>query len=200
MVGSFSVAVLCCAALVGRRLQLFGIAGAAVSVIAAGLVILMIWSDGGSVWESLWQVTWTAIAASAAFSLASLLLLLADRRQPVVRIGLAVTLGLFAIVLGMIVYLIWASDTVDSEVFPRVLGIAGILAALGAVTVPVASLLLRDPPGAPTLSRSSIARIEQEAAQRGIDPDEFIARLLGAADPADGAAAHTDTARTTSQT
>lgn len=186
IVGAFSVAVLCCAALVGRSLQAFGVIGAAVSVVAAVLVIWMIWyrGDYGDAWEALMRFTWTAVAVSAGFALASLLLLLADRRQSAVRIGLAVTLGLFGVVLAMVVYLIWWSDTVDDEVFPRVLGIAAILAALGAVTVPVLSLLLRDRPARGGLSAHAVARIEAAAAQRGLHPDALVDRLLAAEPPA----------------
>ena len=138
VVGAFSVAVLCCAALIGRRLQTFGVIGAAVAVVSAALVITVIWyrGDGGSdFWDVLVRLTWTGVAASAAFALASLLLLLADREQRAVRIGLIVTLVLFAIVLAMTVYVIWWSDTIEGDTYARVLGVVAILAALGAVVV-----------------------------------------------------------------
>lgn len=181
VIGAFSVAVLCCAALAGRRLQAFGLVGAAVSIITAILVIWAIWTQG-SLGDGFWQTLWTATAATAGFSLASLLLLLADRRQPAVRIGLVITLVLFAVVLGMVVYLIWWSDAVDDEVFPRVLGIAGILAALGAVVVPVVSLLLRGR-GAGGISPTTIARLEVEAASRGTTPDALVRELLDGVPP-----------------
>jgi hypothetical protein len=183
VVGAFSIAVLCCAALIGRRLQPFGMIGAAVSVIAAALVVTMIWyqPDGyPGWWDTLWQLVWTATAASVAFALASLLLLLADRRQIAVRIGLVVTLALFAIVLLLVVYAIWWSDTIEGDLYGRVLGIASILAALGAIVVPVLSLLLRrgERPAGTGLSDAARARIEAEAARREMTPDDLVAALL----------------------
>lgn len=178
VVGAFSVAVLCCAALLGRALQGVGIVGVVVSTIGAALAVWTIWYDGeyGPEWELLGKLTGTAVTLTAALALASLLLLLADRRRAAVRIGLVVTLALFAVVAAMIVYLIWGSDSVDDQIFPRVLGVAAILAALGAVIVPVLSLLL---PDAHTgLSRASIARIEDEARRRGVDADDLVATLL----------------------
>lgn len=187
VIGVFSVAVLCCAALIGRRLQIVGFVGAVVSVIAAALVVWLIWYRG-PIADALFSTIWTAIAATAAFSLASLLLLLADRRQPAVRIGLATTLVLFAVVLALVIYLIWWPETVDSEVFPRVLGVVSILAALGAVVVPVISLLLRGRDAAGGLTHETLERIEAEAERRGVTPDALVASLLPPATPATAAA------------
>ena len=181
VVGGFSVAVLCCAALLGRRLEAIGIVGVAVSVIAAAFVIWTIWYNGefGTLWEVLGKVTGTAVALSAALALASLLLLLADRRRAAVRAGLVITLALFAVVAVLIIYLIWASDTVDGQIYPRVLGITAILAALGAVVVPVMSLLMPDVrPG--VLSHVAVTRLEGEAIRRGMTPDDLVDALLAA--------------------
>lgn len=183
VVGAFSVAVLCCAALAGRRLQAFGLVGAAVSVVAALLVVWAIWSDG-SIGDGFWNILWTTVAMTAAFSLASLLLLLADRRRAAVRVGLTVTLALFAIVLAMVVFLIWWPESVDDEVFPRALGIAGILAALGAVVVPVISLLIRDRSSAGGLAPASLARLDAEAARRGVSTERLVDDLLSSLPPA----------------
>ncbi|KRA22389.1 hypothetical protein ASD65_18115 [Microbacterium sp. Root61] len=186
IVGAFSVAVLCCAALAGRRLQVFGMVGAAISAIAALLVIWVIWYEGpwGDFVEGLFRVMWTAVAASVAFALASLLLLLADRTRSAVRVGLIVTLGLFGLVLAMIIIVIWWPDAVDREVFPRALGISAILAALGAVVVPVISLLMPERSAA-RLSAASVERIGMEAARLGVTSDELIERLLPGDSPTD---------------
>lgn len=180
VVGAFSVAVLCCVALVGRTLQVFGFIGAAVSVIAALLVIFLVWyrGDFGDWWPDLMRWTWTAVAASAAFSLASLLLLLADRRRTAVRVGLGMTLLLMAATLGMVVYMIWATEI--GEVFWRTFGVIAILAALGAIVVPVLSLLLPDAQGADArrMPRDVAARLVAEADRRGITVDELVAPVL----------------------
>ncbi|MCW3493972.1 hypothetical protein [Microbacterium sp. SSM24] len=187
LVGAFSVAVLCCASLLGKRLQVIGLVGAVVALIAAVLSIIALWSQPSWEAELFWDVLWTTVAASVGLSFACLLLLLADRRQRVVRIGLIVTLALFALVFVLVVYPVWTDDA-GGEAYSRTLGIASILAALGAIVVPVLSLLLRGRPddAAPrpdALSPSTIARLEAEAARRGVTPDELVAELIWPATP-----------------
>jgi hypothetical protein len=182
-VGAFSIAVLCCTALVGRRIQVFGLIGAAVSIVTLVMLLVLIWggfSFDGS-WETLLKAIYTGVAATVAFSLASLLLLLSDRRRGAVRWGLWMTLGLFAVVLLMVWYLIWWSDTIDGDAFPRTLGVIGILAALGAVVVPVMSLLLPDERAAASpspISPELAVRLQSEASRRGITVDELVAPLF----------------------
>jgi peptidoglycan/LPS O-acetylase OafA/YrhL len=191
VVGAFSVAVLCCVSLVGRRLQTFGYIGAGVSVVAAVLVLVALWGQPTWEAEAFWDALWTAVAASVAFSFASLLLLLADRRRTAVRVGLIVTLALFAIVFVMVIYPIW-TDEYGGELYSRVLGIVSILAALGAIVLPVLSLLLREHPGREggdsddaSLSPASLELLRAEAARRGVTPDELVDSLLrsGSLDP-----------------
>lgn len=181
--GAFSVAVLCCVSLAGRRLQTVGYVGAGVSVLAAVLVLVAVWGQPAWDAEGFWDSLWTAVAASVAFSFASLLLLLADRRRTAVRVGLIVTLALFAIVFVMVVVPIW-TDEYGGELYSRLLGIVSILAALGAIVVPVLSLLLRDradPGGTDVpLSAASVALLRAEAARRGVTPDELMDSLLRA--------------------
>jgi len=180
IVGSFSVAVLCCAALLGRRAQVVGAVGVFVTVLSAVLVIWFVWdSDLWSRWDGVFRVLWTGVAASAAFALASLLLLLVDRRRSAVRVTLAVTLVVVALLLAMTLYLIWARD-VDGEIFPRVYGIVAILAALGAVVVPVLSLLLPDSRGRAGIDHALAERLVEEARRRGISVEELVAPVLPA--------------------
>ena len=102
--------------------------------------------------------------------------------------GLWVTLALFAAVVAMVLYLIWFPDDIDDDVFPRALGILGILAALGAVVVPVLSLLFRDPapegdasPAPDPARRLAGCRRapRAEASRRGITVDQLVVDLLG---------------------
>jgi hypothetical protein len=184
VVGAFSVAVLCCVSLVGRRLQTFGFVGAGVSVVGAVLVLVALWAQPTWEAEAFWDSLWTAVAASVGFSFASLLLLLADRRRTAVRVGLIVTLALFAIVFVMVIFPVW-TDEYGGEYYARVLGIVSILAALGAIVLPVLSLLLRDrqsPAGDGTgdasLSPASFELLRAEAERRGVTPDELVGALL----------------------
>lgn len=180
IVGAFSVAVLCCASLLGRSAQLVGMIGVIVSILTAVLVIWLVW-DGEllSRWESLFRVLWTGVAATAAFALASLLLLLVDRRRSAVRIALFVTLGLIALLFVLTVYMTWAQD-IEWEIFSRVYGIVAILTALGAVVVPVLSLLLPDARGRAGVDHALIERLAAEARRRGITVEELVAPVLSA--------------------
>jgi hypothetical protein len=184
VVGAFSVAVLCCVSLVGRRLQTFGFVGAGVSVVGAVLVLVALWAQPTWEAEAFWDSLWTAVAASVGFSFASLLLLLADRRRTAVRVGLIVTLALFAIVFVMVILPVW-TDEYGGEYYSRVLGIVSILAALGAIVLPVLSLLLReredrggDATGGAALSPASLERLRAEATRRGVTPDQLVDSLL----------------------
>lgn len=186
VVGAFSVAVLCCVSLVGRRLQAVGYIGAGISVVAAVLVLVAVWGEPAWEGQVFWDSLWTAVAASVAFSFGSLLLLLADRRRLIVRVVLVVTLALFAAMLLMVVVPLW-TDEYGGEAYSRTLGILAILAALGAIVLPVLSLLLRDrvhdtadvAGTAPELSAASYEHLRAEAARRGMTPDELVESLLG---------------------
>lgn len=179
IVGAFSVAVLCCAALIGRPLQAIGLVGAVVAILTGAFAIVTVWID--ALWrdagETTFHVLWTGVAASAAFALASLLLLLGDRRRPVVRIGLVATVVLLTVLLALTLYLIWARE-LEQEVFPRVYGIVAILAALGAVVVPVLSLLLPDARAASPVNPALAERLAAEAQRRGITVEELVAPLF----------------------
>ncbi len=124
------------------------------------------------------------MAASVGFSFASLLLLLADRRRTAIRVGLIVTLALFAIVFVMVIFPVW-TDEYGGEYYSRVLGIVSILAALGAIVLPVMSLLLRErqdrgdgEEGDASLSPASLELLRAEAARRGVTPDELVDSLV----------------------
>jgi hypothetical protein len=195
VVGAFSALVLCCASLLGRALRVFGLVGVAVSILTMAYAVWTIWwppewQEGGW-YDSYYRILGTGVAMSIAFAVASLLLLLADRRRAAVRAGLWITLGLFALVLAMVIFVIWARDY-DYEVVQRILGILSILAALGAIVVPVISLLLKDdravgvtaPGGSPALSAPVTERLHAEAARRGLTADELVTALLDREPPA----------------
>lgn len=187
-VGGYSVAVLCCAALGGRRLQWFGFLGVAITLVTAILSIILIWADyvWNDGWDLIWRSMWTGLTLTAAWSLASLLLLLADRRRTAVVWGLRVTLALFVPIVGMVIYLIWLREGYPGEWFPRTLGVFGILAALGAITVPVLSIVLPDTrpaPEAPPVDGAGLdptlaARLIAEADRRGITVAELVAPVI----------------------
>ncbi|HET8928534.1 MAG TPA: hypothetical protein VFN24_12010, partial [Microbacterium sp.] len=122
VIGAFSVGVLCCAALVGRRAQVFGMAGVVVTVLSAALVVWNIWVDSHEQWELVFRLVWSGVAVSSAFALASLLLLLSSRQRPAVRIGLWITLALIALLLALTLYMTWARE-IPWDDFARMYGI-----------------------------------------------------------------------------
>ena len=70
IVGAFSVAVLCCASLLGRRLRAFGIAGVVISLATLAWSLVMLWgADGLSFDEVMWKLLGTGIALTAASAL-----------------------------------------------------------------------------------------------------------------------------------
>ena len=125
VVGAFSVAVLCCVALAGRRLQVLGTIGAAVSIATAALTIFMIWSDFDQSPPDVLLADPVDGHRRHRGARAGLTPPAAGRPPPpAVRVGLWITLALFAAVVAMVLYLIWFPDDVDDDVFPRALGIA----------------------------------------------------------------------------
>ncbi len=186
-VGLYSIAALCSSTLLGRPLAVVGLVGVAVAIAGIALALWMIWGTPETEWDSgVLELLGSLITLSAGFSVVSLLLLLAERRHVAIRASLWVTVGLVAVVVGFVLFLIWG-DPSDGETFARTLGVFSILAALGIVLVPVMGLLLKDPsaspePGAagPGVSAELADRLVAEAARRGISVEELVEPVLRA--------------------
>ncbi|MCU1442289.1 MAG: putative hydrolase or acyltransferase of alpha/beta superfamily [Cryobacterium sp.] len=155
LIGVVSVLALCDLAGLDRAfrwLSFVGLAAAAVTLVAGLLLIWMDWNTGGDT-EILWKTLGIAGTAAVSAAHASLLLLLGRRTNPVVRIGLWVTLALIVVVFGLIAALILTDGDVGSEGYARLLGTVAILDVLGTIIVPVVALFLRDgravSPGSP---------------------------------------------------
>lgn len=184
IVGGFSVGALSCLALWGRAAHTFGVIGAAVNAASAVVALLAVWVEQGSddFWRVLNRLLVSGLIVSAAWALASLLLLLSRRRRSVIRVGLIATLVALGITVALAVAGVWWDDLADAEIYPRVLGTLGILSALGVVVVPVLALLLRDGPAArgPEDFPADVAeRLIETARARGITVAELVAPVLG---------------------
>lgn len=184
IVGGFSVGALSCLALWGRAAHTFGVIGAAVNAASAVVALLAVWVEQGSddFWRVLNRLLVSGLIISAAWALASLLLLLSRRRRSVIRVGLIATLVALGITVALAVAGVWWDDLADAEIYPRVLGTLGILSALGVVVVPVLALLLRDGPAArgPEDFPADVAeRLIETARARGITVAELVAPVLG---------------------
>lgn len=177
VIGAYSIGALCCVALVGRRLELFGLIGALVAVAAAAYSVFLVWVSF-SFNDAVYRVLWTVMSLTVAWSFASLLLLLSDRRRPVVRWGLRVTLALFVAVLLVVWFMVWVENW-DNDVVPRLLGVLAILATLGAIVVPVLSILLPDQSRAEGALPDGVAQaLVAEAQRRGVSVEELVRPIL----------------------
>ena len=153
LITGFSVTALCHLAIAGRPVRVVGFVGLAVSAAALVLglaLIWLVWGDGSSAVFQL--LRWFTVSGILALSLAqaNLLLLLAGRRHPVLRVALGATLaaiGLLALLLALPIVTDGAIPGPDNaDAYARSVGVVAILDALGTVVLPVVALFLRDRP------------------------------------------------------
>jgi len=148
----FAVTALCHLVQVDRPLRVVGFAGIAASVLALIPILIIIWAD---VWSFdgdayLWLMKAFALFGILAGSLAqaNLLLLLAQRRKPVVRVVLVIALVFIAILAVMILLPILSDGRIpgwdDGEWYWRLFGVVAIIDALCTIVLPVLGLVLKD--------------------------------------------------------
>ncbi|MGO1182976.1 MAG: hypothetical protein ACTHZ5_00495 [Micrococcaceae bacterium] len=183
LIGVLSVAVFCGVVLVGKRWQTFGWVTVTVALLTLLWCLRLVWGEPS--WdEPTVEVTATACTLTAALSVSSLLLLLAEHRIRAVRIGLFVTLALIGVGVVMILLPVWGLQLDDFDWYIRAAGVIWILAALGIVVLPVLSIALKNTQALPAdaavtrLSPASVHHIETVAQRAGISPDELITRVL----------------------
>ncbi|HEX9890473.1 MAG TPA: hypothetical protein VGB28_00225 [Actinomycetota bacterium] len=135
LLGAFSLTGLCAALrLERRRAAWLGWLGMAASMVAYALAMVGMWGDIDN--EAFAQAMGTAILAAATLAFVSLLLLVKPRTQAV-RWVLFATLGLTAVVWGMVQYLVITTPVEPDERYLRVMGALAILVALGAIVAPI---------------------------------------------------------------
>ncbi len=147
-VAAFGTTSLCHLAVVTRSVRAVGFAGIAASLGAALCALVLIWWSAGQDAEGWYKALAVSAIAAVSLAQANLLLLLAGRRYPVIRVSLGVTL-LAITVAGVMVALPILTDGeipgADDEGYWRGLGVVGILDALGTIALPVLGLVLRRP-------------------------------------------------------
>lgn len=189
-IAGFSILALCHLAVVGRPVRVVGFAGLAVSAIALALGLVLIWmpwyawsSGSGDIWR------WFGITGILAVSLAhaNLLLLLASRRQPVIRVAMAITLVAIALVALLIILPIVSDGRIPGsawDTYWRWLGVIAIIDVLGTVTLPVIGLLSREKPHVAPQPRDGAtgldARIAWLASANGLDRETLLTQALDA--------------------
>lgn len=186
LVAAFSALALCHLAIVGRPVRVVGFVGLAVGAVALVLGLVQVWSS----WDfSAELFRWFVITAIGATSLAhaNLLLLLAARRHPFVRLALAVTLVAIAAVAVLLILPIATDGDIPgdaSEVYWRWFGVTAIIDALGTILTPILALFLRDSRPALAGSAPTDAALEQRiatlAAKHGLDRDALLTEALDA--------------------
>jgi len=188
VIGTASVAALCDLAVLDRRVRFVGIAGLLAAAVALVSALILIWGESTS--EPLVKTFGVASIAAASIAHASLLLLLSERRRPVVRIGLWVTVALIALLLVLLYVAILSNGEVWSDGYAKLVGTVAILDVLGTIVVPVVSLFMRDGTAEAALTvsvPSALAtRLSTAARASGVSSEQFaieaIARSLEASD------------------
>lgn len=182
LLAGFSITALCHLAVVGRALRVVGFAGIVVSALAFISGAVLIWRPWDN-WSDSWEATLKAFAVfailAASLAHANLLLLLAERRNPLVRIGLFVTVGLIALLALLIIIPVVTEGEIpgdNGEPYWRFLGVVAILDVLGTIVLPVLGRFLRDggPVATVRLSPDATAKLDRIAAATGSTRDAAV--------------------------
>lgn len=185
VIGTFSVLALADLAVAGRRFEWSGYVGILAAFVGLVMGLYLVWTElrPGEVFWKIFGIT-AVVAGSLAH--ANLLLLLGERRRPVVRTSLWITVGLIAVLAGMIIALVITDGDISGDAYFRVMGTVAILDVLGTIVVPVVSRFLRDE-GVPGGSSSGLtivlptelsARLGGLAAERAMPTDAFVIKIL----------------------
>lgn len=186
LLAGFSITALCHLAVVGRSLRIVGFAGIGVSVLAFITGTVLIWRPWDN-WNDLWDVTLKTFAVfsilAASLAQANLLLLLAERRNRVVRSGLFVTVALIGLLALLIILPVVTNGEIpgdDGDGYWRFFGVVAILDVLGTIVIPVLGRFLRD--GGPVavihLDPNATAKLDRIAASTGSSRDVVVALAI----------------------
>ncbi len=194
LVAGFSITALCHLAVVGRALRIVGFAGIGVSALALATGTVLIWASWDN-WDRVWENVLKAFAVFAILALslahANLLLLLEERKSPVLRGMLFTTVGLIGLLAVLILIPILTDGRVpgDNESYWRVLGVVAILDALGTIVLPVLARFGRFAQGGETVTTVTIrlhgdaaATLTRVAASTGRTPEAVVEAAVAALD------------------
>lgn len=197
VVGLYSLAMLCCAAVFARPGRWVGIVGVGVALLSLLWTVMMIWSTISWDWEPT-RVLASGVTLTVAASFASLQLALTPRREAAIRWLLGIALALIALAVVLTLLTTW-NDWWDSGEFGRLYGIVLILTVLAGVVVPLLAVLRRrtdtttaaatattgtadapaHTPGIdPGIDPDTAAALQAEADRRGITVAQLVAPLL----------------------
>jgi hypothetical protein len=152
LVTGFGLTMLCHLAVAGRPVRVVSFVGIAASAVALIIGLTLTWAWSWSVYDlgvDLWRWFGVSVILAVSLAQANLLLLLAGRRHPAVRVALAVTLGAIAALalIGILPLVsggaIPAPGTEDA--YFRTAIVVAIIDALGTIVLPVVAVFLREP-------------------------------------------------------
>ncbi|WP_040166425.1 hypothetical protein [Microbacterium gorillae] len=180
LVGLTSLLVLCAALILDGTARWFALVTIIIAVGATVTLLLQIWASLDIDWK--WTIT--LLFTPTALAVLCLVLRLGRGAGPALRITVRLTLVAIALATLGTLYMIWFVGA--EEWTARLVGILGILAALGVIVSIVLTLVGRaarpavvaPAPNAPDWAQ----RLIEEANARGITVEELVAPLL--ADPA----------------
>lgn len=192
LLATFSITSLCHLAVVAGPLRVVGWIGIAASFIAVVSGSWLIWRpwDGWDDWTGLMLNTmFVSLILAVSLAHANLLLLLGERRNPAIRIGLYATLVFVAVLAALIAVPIVTNEGIPGEngdLYWRAVTVVAILDVLGTIVVPVLSRFVRDD-GAPAarpetlrieLDADAAARLDRIAASRGLSRNAVVAEAI----------------------
>lgn len=204
VVGLYSLAMLCCAAVFTRPGRWVGVVGVGVALLSLLWTVMMIWSTISWDWEPT-RVLASGVTLTVATSFASLQLALTVRRDAAIRWLLGAALALLALAAVLTLLVTW-NDWWNSEAFDRFYGIVLILTVLAGVLAPLLAALRRrtapaetaaetaeagdetttpavdapahTPAHTPGIDPKTAAALQAEADRRGITVAQLVAPLL----------------------
>jgi hypothetical protein len=195
VVGLASISILCHLAIVGRAIRAIGFVGIAASVVAFATAMVMIWTNWAENWDA--QGQWgkallLSVLLAGFLAQANLLLLLSTRKQTIIRYTLLATFVTMAAVYVCVALLTLTDGHIAdgwNEGFGRMVGVFGILDALGTVVSPVLGLVLKskEPVTAQavgtvkltvTVSAEAAARMRQAANKAQVSVEELASNIL----------------------
>ncbi len=195
LIAGFSITALCHLAVVDRALRVVGFIGIGASAVALLLGVVLVWFSWDNWNSGLDQVFKAfAIVSVIAVSLAhaNLLLLLAERHNPLLRAALFTTVGFIALVALLIILPIATEGEIpgeNGELYFRILGVAAILDVLGTIVLPVINRFTRVPAGITVrLGADAAGKVTRLAAARGLTSDQFVELVVTALPESDAPA------------
>lgn len=180
-VGVVSIGVLCYLSTAGTSVQVVGVLGGGAVLVPLVAALVLIWAEDrlGSNDEAVFQTFGVGAIVAGTLAQACLLLAIAHRKSPVVRVLLALTLvlaGLLAAILSALVL----GGAPDEDYVARAVGVIAILDVLGTVVV---AALAKFGPGPEGLGRVSVpeglvAELDRRAAATGRSRDDLAAAAI----------------------